>query len=340
MRIAMFSTKPYDRRSFEAQPGAAPHEILFLEPRLALLTAPLAMGAEAVCVFVNDDLSAPVLEALAAEGTRLVLLRCAGFNNVDLHAAQRLGIKVARVPAYSPHAVAEFTIGLMLSLVRGIHRAYQRTRDGNFALEGLLGFDLHGKTVGVIGTGKIGAIVARILSAGFGCRVLAYDVHPDPALQAIGVTYAEPRAIAAQADILTLHCPLTPETHHVVRAETLALARPGLVVINTSRGGLVDAEAAIDALKSGQLGGLAMDVYEQEADLFFEDLSNEILTDDVIARLLTFPNVLVTGHQAFFTAEAMGAIAEVTLGNAARFAAKEALGTSEVTLAATVPRHA
>ncbi len=340
MRIAMFSTKPYDRRSFEAAPGAAAHEILFLEPRLAPLTAPLAMGAEAVCVFVNDDASAPVLETLAAGGTRLILLRCAGFNNVDLHAAERLGLRVARVPAYSPHAVAEFTIGLMLSLVRGIHRAYQRTRDGNFALEGLLGFDLHGKTVGVFGTGKIGAIVARILAAGFGCRVLAHDVHPDPALQAIGVAYAPPRAIAAEADIITLHCPLTPETHHVIRAETLALARPGLVVVNTSRGGLVDAEAAIEALKSGQLGGLAMDVYEQEADLFFEDLSNEILADDVIARLLTFPNVLVTGHQAFFTAEAMGAIAEVTLGNAARFAAKQALGASEVTVAATVPRHA
>lgn len=340
MRIAMFSTKPYDRRSFEGAPGASAHEILYFEPRLAPLTAPLAKGAEAVCAFVNDDLSAPVLEVLAAGGTRLLLLRCAGFNNVDLAAAQRLGLKVARVPAYSPHAVAEFAIGLMLSLVRGIHRAYQRTRDGNFALEGLLGFDLNGKTVGVLGTGKIGAIVARILAAGFGCRVLASDVHPDPGLQAIGVTYMDPRAIAAQADILTLHCPLTPETHHVVRAETLAIAKPGLLVVNTSRGGLIDTEAAIEALKSGRLGGLAIDVYEQEADLFFEDLSNEILTDDVIARLLTFPNVLVTGHQAFFTAEALGAIAEVTLGNATRFAAGEALGHAEVTATAMVPHKA
>jgi D-lactate dehydrogenase len=330
MRIAMFSTKPYDRRSFNAAPGAAGHEILYLEPRLAPLTAPLAAGADAVCAFVNDDLSAPVLERLAAGGTRLVLLRCAGFNNVDLAAAQRLGLKVARVPAYSPHAVAEFTIGMMLALVRGIHRAYQRTRDGNFALEGLLGFDLHGKTVGVLGTGKIGAIVARILAAGFGCRVLAYDIHPDPALQAIGVTYADPRSIAAEADIITLHCPLTPETRHIVRAETLAVAKRGLVLVNTSRGALVDAEAVIEALKSGRLGGLAIDVYEQEADLFFEDLSNEILVDDVIARLLTFPNVLVTGHQAFFTAEALGAIAEVTIGNATRFAAGEALGATEV----------
>ncbi|WP_431285089.1 2-hydroxyacid dehydrogenase [Humitalea sp. 24SJ18S-53] len=332
MRIAMFSTKPYDRRSFDAVNEGTRHEILYLEPRLAPLTAPLAAGAEAVCVFVNDDLGAAVLERLAADGTRVVLLRCAGFNNVDLAAAERLGMKVARVPAYSPHAVAEFTVGLILSLVRGIHRAYQRTRDGNFALEGLLGFDLHGKTVGVLGTGKIGAIVARILAAGFGCRVLAHDVRPDPALVGIGVTYAAPREIAAQADILTLHCPLTTETHHVVRADTLALAKPGMVLVNTSRGGLIDTDAVIDALKSGQLGGLAIDVYEQEADLFFEDLSNEILNDDVIARLLTFPNVLVTGHQAFFTAEAMGAIAEVTLGNASTIAAGRALGPAEVTL--------
>jgi D-lactate dehydrogenase len=337
MRIVMFSTKPYDRRSFEAAKGA--HAIHYLEPRLAPETAPLAAGAAAVCAFVNDDLSAPVLEQLATGGTRLVLLRCAGFNNLDLKAAARLGITVARVPAYSPHAVAEFTIGLLLSLVRGIHRAYQRTRDGNFALEGLLGFDLHGRTAGVVGTGKIGAIVARILAAGFGCRVLAHDIQPDPALEAIGVTYTDPRTIAAEADIITLHCPLTPETHHIIRAETLALARPGLILVNTSRGGLVDAEDAIEALKTGRLGGMALDVYEQEADLFFEDLSNEILADDVIARLLTFPNVLVTGHQAFFTAEALGAIAAVTIGNATAFEAGQPLGATEVTASgATAPR--
>lgn len=328
MRIAMFSTKPYDRRSFEAV--GPRHEIRYLEPRLAPETAPLAAGADAVCAFVNDDLSAPVIEALAAGGTRLILLRCAGFNNVDLATATRLGMKVARVPAYSPHAVAEFTIGLLLALVRHIPRAVARTRDGNFALEGLLGFDLHGRTAGVIGTGKIGALVARSLAAGFGCRVLAYDLHPDPALQAIGVTYTDPRTIAAESDIITLHCPLTPETHHVIRAETLALAKPGLILVNTSRGGLVDADAAIEALKTGQLGGLAIDVYEQEADLFFEDLSNEILADDAIARLLTFPNVLVTGHQAFFTADALGAIAATTLANADHFAAGEPLGAAEV----------
>jgi D-lactate dehydrogenase len=322
MRIAMFSTKPYDRRSFEAA-NAAGHDVLFLEPRLTADTAMLAHGAAAVCPFVNDDLSAPVLEALAAGGTGLVALRCAGFNNVDLKAADRLGIAVARVPAYSPHAVAEFTIGLLLSLVRGIHRAYQRTRDGNFALDGLLGFDLHGRTVGVIGTGRIGALVAR-------------NLYPDPALTAAGITYTDLPTIASQADIITLHCPLTPETRHMVRAETLARAKPGLVLVNTSRGGLIDAEAAIEALKTGRLGGLAIDVYEQEADLFFEDLSNEILSDDVFARLLTFPNVLVTGHQAFFTREALGAIAATTLGNCSKFAAGEPLGAAAVTEAAVV----
>jgi D-lactate dehydrogenase len=328
MRIVMFSTKPYDRRSFDAVNQG--HDIHYLEPRLAAETAPLAAGARAVCVFVNDDLSAPVLRALHAGGTRVVLLRCAGFNNVDLKEAARLGMAVARVPAYSPHAVAEFTIGLLLSLVRGIHRAYQRTRDGNFALEGLLGFDLHGRTAGVIGTGKIGALVARALAAGFGCRVLAYDISRDPELEALGVVYTDPRSIAAEADIITLHCPLTPETHHVIRAETLALAKPGLILVNTSRGGLVNAEDAIEALKSGRLGGLAIDVYEQEAEFFFEDLSNEILTDDLLARLLTFPNVLVTGHQAFFTRDALGAIAETTLANATLVESGRALGAAEV----------
>jgi D-lactate dehydrogenase len=340
MRIAMFSTKPYDRRSFESANLAQGHALTFLEPRLTTDTALLAQEAEAICAFVNDDLSAPVLEALAAGGTRLIALRCAGFNNVDLKVAARLGLTVARVPAYSPHAVAEFTLGLLLSLVRGIHRAWQRTRDGNFALDGLLGFDLHGRTVGVIGTGRIGALVARTLAAGLGCRVLAQDLHPDPELLSLGVAYADLRTIMAEADIITLHCPLTPETHHLVRAETLALARPGLVLVNTSRGGLIDAEAAIEALKTGRLGGLAIDVYEQEADLFFEDLSNEILADDILARLLTFPNVLVTGHQAFFTREALAAIAGTTLDNVTRFATGRPLGAAEVTEAVVVPPRA
>ena len=336
MRIALFSTKPSDRRSFEAANAAQGHALAFLEPRLTPDTALLAAGAEAVCPFVNDDLSAATLEALAAEGTRLVALRAAGFNNVDLKAAARLGLTVARVPAYSPHAVAEFTLGLLLSVVRNIHRAYQRTRDGNFALDGLLGFDLHGKTVGVVGTGRIGGLVARALSAGIGCRVLAMDPFPDPALRAAGIAYADLATIMAAADIVTLHCPLTPDTRHMINATTLRLARPGLVLVNTSRGGLLDAEAAIEALKTGRLGGLAMDVYEQEADLFFEDLSNEILADDVFARLLTFPNVLVTGHQAFFTREALAGIAGTTLANCANFAAGKPLGASEVTEAALV----
>jgi len=336
MRIALYSTKPYDRRSFAAAANPGGHAFTYLEPRLTRETAVLAARAEAVCPFVNDELSAPVLTALAAGGTKLIALRSAGFNNVDLQAAARLGLTVARVPAYSPHAVAEFTLGLLLSQVRGIHRAYQRTRDGNFALDGLLGFDLYGKTVGVVGTGRIGALVARALALGFGCRVLAQDLRPDAALQALGIAYADLPAIMAAADIVTLHCPLTPATRHMIRAETLALARPGLVLVNTSRGGLLDAEAAIEALKTGRLGGLAIDVYEQEADLFFEDLSNEILADDVFARLLTFPNVLVTGHQAFFTREALAAIAATTIGNADRFAAGEPLGAAAVTEAAVV----
>ena len=334
MRVAMFSAKPYDRRSFEERNAPHGHEITYLEPRLSAQTASLAHGFPAVCLFVNDEADAPVIARLAQGGVRLIALRCAGFNNVDLAAAERHGITVARVPAYSPHAVAEFTVGLMLSLVRNIHRAYQRTRDNNFALDGLLGFDLHGKTVGVVGTGKIGAIVARILLTGFGCRVLAADPYPDDALVALGVRYGEPRAVIAASDLVTLHCPLTPETYHLLDAAKFARMRRGAMVVNTSRGALLDAEAAIEALKSGQLGGLAIDVYEQEADLFFEDLSNEIIQDDTLQRLMMFPNVLVTGHQAFFTREALANIADTTLGNITAFARGEALENA-VTAAGT-----
>jgi D-lactate dehydrogenase len=333
MRVAMFSTKPYDRRSFEEAIGT-PHiaslglDFAWLEPRLSAETAPLAAGFEAVCLFVNDDANAEVIRALAAGGTRLIALRCAGFNNVDLAAAEAHGIAVVRVPAYSPHAVAEFTVGLLLALVRRIHRAYTRTRESNFALDGLLGFDLHGRTVGVIGTGRIGAIAAHILAAGFGCRVLAHDIHEDPALVADGIRYAPVEEILPVSDIVTLHCPLTPETHHLINARSLARMKPGAIVVNTSRGALIDTEAAIEALKTGQLGGLAIDVYEQEADLFFEDLSNEIIQDDTLQRLMMFPNVLVTGHQAFFTREAIGAIAATTLGNIADFAAGRPLANA------------
>lgn len=332
MRTVVFSTKTYDRRTLDEQNTAHGHELVYQEPRLTLATASLADGFPAVCGFVNDTFDAAVLERLAAGGTRLIALRCAGFNNVDLRAAARLGIAVTRVPAYSPHAVSEFTLGLILSLVRDIHRAYARTRANNFALEGLLGFDLHGRTVGVVGTGRIGALVARALSAGLGCRVLAHDLHEDPELLALGVTYVDLPTLMAGTDVVTLHCPLTPATRHMVRADTLSAMRHGTLLINTSRGALIDAEDVIEALKNGRLGGLALDVYEQEADLFFEDLSNEIVQDDTLQRLLMFPNVLVTSHQAYFTQEALGAIAATTLAGISAFERGDALPNA-VTLA-------
>ena len=319
MQVAVFSTKPYDRQFLDAANAGHGHELQFLEPRLTAETARLGEGFPVVCAFVNDQLDRPALEILAAGGTRLVALRCAGFNNVDLRAAGELGIEVVRVPAYSPHAVAEFTVGLILCLNRRIHRAHVRTRDNNFALDGLLGFDLRGRTVGVIGTGAIGAIVARIMRQGFACEVLAYDLHERPELIEMGVRYTSPRELAAESDIITLHCPLTPQTRHVVNRETLARAKRGFMLINTSRGTLVDAEALIDGLKSGQIGAAALDVYEQEADFFFEDLSGEVIQDDVLQRLLTFPNVLLTGHQAFFTRDALTSIADTTLGSITAF---------------------
>jgi D-lactate dehydrogenase len=325
MQVAVFSTKPYDRQFLEAANAGHGHELQFLEPRLTVETARLGEGFPVVCVFVNDQLDRPTLETLAAGGTRLAALRCAGFNNVDLRAAEDLGIAVVRVPAYSPHAVAEFTVGLILCLNRRIHRAYGRTRDNNFALDGLLGFDLHGRTVGVIGTGAIGTIVARIMRQGFGCDVLAYDLHERPELIEAGVRYTPPRELAAASDIITLHCPLTPQTRHIVNHETLTRTKRGFMLINTSRGALVDAEALIEGLKSGQIGAAALDVYEQEADFFFEDFSGEVIQDDVLQRLLTFPNVLLTGHQAFFTRDALASIAETTLGSISAFARGEPL---------------
>jgi D-lactate dehydrogenase len=325
MRIAVFSTKAYD---IEFLGGLAPTlglELRYFETRLTVDTAPLAAGFPAVCVFVNDQLDNAALQVLAAGGTRLVALRCAGFNNLDLLAAEELGIAVTRVPAYSPYAVAEFTVGLILSLNRRIHRAYTRTRDNNFSLDGLLGFDMRGRVAGVIGTGAIGMIVARILRLGFGCEVLAADLVPNLELTAIGVRYMTPRALAAASDILTLHCPLTPQTRRVVNRETIGIAKRGFMLVNTSRGALVDAEALIDGLKSGQVGSAALDVYEQEADVFFEDLSDEIIQDDVLQRLLSFPNVLLTGHQAFFTRDALTNIAQTTLDSICAFARGEAL---------------
>jgi D-lactate dehydrogenase len=324
MRIAVFSTKPYDITFLERANQAHQHELVFFEARLGPQTTALADGCDAVCVFVNDVVNAEVLATLARAGVRLIALRCAGFNNVDLEAAAGHGLAVVRVPAYSPHAVAEHTLALVLALNRHIHRAYARVREGNFALDGLMGFDLHDRTAGVIGTGRIGALVAHLLR-GFGCRVLAHDVTPNPDCVRDGVEYVSLERLLQESDVVTLHCPLMPDTYHLINEAALARMKPGVMLINTSRGALLDAGAAIHALKSGQLGALGLDVYEEEADMFFEDLSNRVLRDDVFARLLTFPNVLITGHQAFFTAEALTAIAETTLENVSAFARGDAL---------------
>lgn len=312
----LFSVKPYDRRGFDriADESSPSLEIEYVEARLSEQTTPLADGSAAVCAFVNDDLGEQVLERLADGGTKLVAMRCAGYNNVDVEAARRLGITVVRVPAYSPNAVAEHTIALMLGLNRNIHRAHARVRDGNFSLEGLVGFDMAGKTAAVIGTGQIGAIVARLLWH-LRCDVLAVDPTQDEHLLDLGVTYTSLEEALERADIVTLNCPLIEETHHLIDTESLARMKPGAMLVNTGRGGLVDADAVVDALKSGHLGSVALDVYEEEGDLFFEDRSGEIIGDDVFARLLTFPNVLITAHQAFLTREALTAIARTTLDN-------------------------
>lgn len=320
MKTAVFSARRYDKTML-AQANVdldAGHELRFLEDRLTPSTAILAKGCAAVCVFVNDTVDAAVLEILAQQGTRLVATRSTGYNHIDAEAAARLDIAVVRVTDYSPHSVAEFAVGLLLAVNRKIARASTRTRDGNFDLDGLMGVDLHGKTVGVIGTGKIGTIFARIM-AGFGCTVVGYDRYPSPAFEALGGRYVGIDELLACCDVVSLHCPLTEETHHIVDAASLARAKRGSILVNTSRGGLVDTEAAIAALKSGQLGGLAIDVYEQEASLFFQDLSSTIITDDVIQRLVSFPNVIVTGHQAFFTVEAIGQIMRTTIESITAF---------------------
>jgi len=317
----MFSTRRYDRESFEAANAGRGHQFRFLEPRLSAETAALAAGAEAVCLFVNDDASAGVVRQLAGLGVRLIALRSAGFNHVDLAAAAAHGIAVARVPAYSPHAVAEHTVALMLALNRHIHRAWNRVREGNFLLDGLMGFDMAGKCVAVVGLGEIGRVVARILQ-GFDCEVLGVEPAPGEAAARLRIPIVPLAEAAARADILTLHCPLTPATRHMVNADLIARMRPGIMLVNTSRGAVIDTRALIAGLKSGRLGSVGLDVYEEESDLFFEDLSDEVIQDDVFARLLTFPNVLITGHQAFFTREAIRAIAETTLANIDAFAAQ------------------
>ncbi|MBL0742274.1 2-hydroxyacid dehydrogenase [Chryseolinea lacunae] len=324
MKVIFFSTQSYDKTFFELHNKDYGFTLEFLDVPLNEKTAALATGAEAVCVFVNDKVNAAVLEKLATQDVRLVALRCAGFNQVDLAAAARLHMPVVRVPAYSPHAVAEHAVAMLMTLNRKIHKAYNRIREQNFSLAGLLGFDLYGKTVAVIGTGNIGQVFCKIM-LGFGCRVLAFDVVEQEAMKQAGVTYAPLHDILPQADILSLHCPLNEHTRYLINHDTLDRMKKGAMLINTSRGGLIDTRSVIRALKSEQLGALAIDVYEQEESLFFRDLSDHIITDDVLMRLMSFPNVLVTAHQGFFTQEALTQIAQVTLGNLKAFVEKTPL---------------
>lgn len=316
MKVAVFSTKAYDR-SFLGTANEGRHDLSYFEAQLTEDTVPLAEGHDAVCDFVNDDLDAPVLETLAETGIELIALRSAGFNHVDLNAAADLDLTVARVPAYSPHAVAEHALALILTLNRKTNRAYNRVRESNFSLEGLMGFDLNDKTVGVIGTGKIGVIFARIMN-GVGCHVLGHDPYPNDEARP-HLDYVSQEELFEASDIISLHCPLTPETHHLVDREAIAQMKDGVMIINTSRGGLIDTPAVIEGLKSEQIGHLGLDVYEEEDNLFFQDLSGRVIQDDVFMRLLTFPNVLITGHQGFFTEEALQNIAETTIANITAF---------------------
>ncbi|CAM3713367.1 2-hydroxyacid dehydrogenase [Parendozoicomonas haliclonae] len=315
MKTLMFSTQSYERPVFEQAASQFGQEIVFQKSRLDITTTRLAAGYNAVCAFVNDDLSTPVLEALSALDISVVALRCAGFNQVNLETAHQLGIKVVRVPAYSPESVAEYTLAMILTMNRKIHKAWNRVREGNFNLNGLLGFNLHGKTVGLIGMGQIGQATANILN-GFGMKVLAFDPGmSDEQLKDAGVESVALSDLYRRSDIVSLHCPLNKATKHIINAEALACMKPGAMLINTSRGALIDTEAVTQSLKSGHLGYLGIDVYEQEGDLFFRDLSEEVIQDDVFQRLLTFPNVVVTGHQGFFTHEALESIAITTLNN-------------------------
>ncbi len=321
MKVAVFSSKSYDKKFLNAANQEAGHELVYYEPKLNETTAPLAADAEAVCVFVNDVLNRDTLTLLQQAGVKLIALRCTGFNNVDLQAAAALGLTVVRVTAYSPYSVAEHAVGLILSLSRKYHRAFNRVREGNFSLDGLLGFDLQARTVGIVGTGKIGMVFAEILQ-GFGCRLLAYDAYPNPHFPEFKkAKYVSLDELYAQSDIISIHCPLLPETHHLINRTALDKMKKGVILINVSRGALIDTEAMIEGLKSQKIGALGLDVYEEEEELFFQDLSLEIIHDDVFQRLLTFPNVLVTGHQAFFTQEALTDIATTTISNISDFAA-------------------
>ena len=321
MKVAVFSTRRYDRQFLDAANAKANHELIYFETELEPKTALLADGCPAICAFVNDDLGAETLKLLAAQGVRFVALRCTGFNNVDLKAAAELGIQVARVTVYSPYSVAEHAVALMLMLNRKLHRAYNRVRDDNFSLEGLMGFDLHGRTAGIVGTGKIGRVVGQILH-GFGCQLLGYDPYPHPEFEAIGdARYASLEGLLANSDIISLHCPLTQENYYLINQETIAQMKPGAMLINTSRGKLIDTKAAIEGIKSGKIGYLGIDVYEEEDSLFFQDLSDTIIQDDTFQLLQSFPNVIVTGHQAFFTSDAISQICETTIANLSDFEA-------------------
>jgi D-lactate dehydrogenase len=325
MKIAVFDTHSYDQQALAAANARYGHTLTFLEPRLTAATAALAAGFDAVCSFVNDRVDREALGFLHQSGIRLLALRCAGYNHVDLRAAAELGMRVVRVPEYSPHAVAEHAVALVLALDRKIHRAFNRVREANFSLDGLVGFDLYRKTVGVVGTGRIGAVFARIMT-GFGCTVVACDVRQNQMLvDELGVRYVELPELYQAADIISLHVPLTPATHHLIDTTALASMKRGVMLINTGRGALVDARALIEALKSEAVGAAGLDVYEEEEGVFFRNLSDRVLRDDVLARLLTFPNVLVTSHQAFLTVEALANIADTTLASATAFERGEAL---------------
>ncbi|MGV0921102.1 2-hydroxyacid dehydrogenase [Empedobacter falsenii] len=329
MKIAFFSSKPYDKTFFEAENKNYGFELNFYETHLGPHIVNAIEDEQAVCVFVNDKVNRQVIEILAKKGVKIIALRCAGFNNVDLEAAKEFGIKVCRVPAYSPEAVAEHTMAMLLTLNRKTHKAYNRVREQNFALNGLLGFNLFQKTIGIVGTGKIGKAFINI-AKGFGCKIIAYDLYPDQELMNNGVEYVELDKLFKSSDIISLHCPLTPENHYMINQETIDLMKDGVTIINTSRGGLINTHEAIEALKNHKIGYLGIDVYEQEEKLFFKDLSAEIIQDDMIQRLMSFPNVLVTAHQAFFTQEALEQISEITMQSISEI--KEKGSTDEVVM--------
>src|SRR3984957_2217668 len=325
MKIAVFSTRSYDRDFLSAAASGnaffrTAHQFSYYDVPLQPETLHLTKGYDAICAFVNDQLDRATLESLKRGGVQMIALRCAGYNNVDLIAANELGIPVARVPAYSPQAVAEHTVALILTLNRKIYRAYRQVREGNFSLEGLVGFNLLGKTIGLIGTGRIGTAVAKILGPGFGCHLLGYDVQPNQDCRDLGLTYVSLPELMAASDVVSLHAPLLPMTAHLINQETIALMKRGVMLINTSRGGLIDTQAVIDAVKTGKIGYLGLDVYEEETDLFFNDRSLQVIPDDVFSRLLTFPNVVITGHQGFLTKEALADIARTTIDNILQFA--------------------